>query len=52
MRNTIALGEATALGASPDLLLQQMGAKANTILEFVDGLRGEVPVTFEEGTWS
>lgn len=27
-------------------------AKANTILEFVDGLRGEVHVTFEEGTWS
>lgn len=27
-------------------------AKTNTILEFVDGLRGEVHVTFEEGTWS
>jgi transposase len=27
-------------------------AKANTILEFIDGLRGEVHVTFEEGTWS
>jgi len=22
------------------------------ILEFIDGLRGEVHVTFEEGTWS
>src|ERR1700746_144447 len=26
--------------------------KANMILEFIDGLRGEVHVTFEEGTWS
>src|SRR5499427_624908 len=26
--------------------------KAYTILEFIDGLRGEVHVTFEEGTWS
>jgi transposase len=26
--------------------------KANIILEFVDGLRGDVHVTFEEGTWS
>ena len=27
-------------------------AKANMILEFIDGLRGDVHVTFEEGTWS
>src|SRR5215469_11786648 len=26
--------------------------KANMILDFIDGLRGEVHVTFEEGTWS
>jgi len=26
--------------------------KANTILQFFDGLRGEVQVTFEEGTWA
>lgn len=26
--------------------------KANMILEFVDGLRGDVYVTFEEGTWA
>jgi transposase len=26
--------------------------KANIIVEFVDGLRGEVYITFEEGTWS
>lgn len=26
--------------------------KASMILEFMDGLRGEVHVTFEEGTWS
>jgi len=26
--------------------------KANTILQFFDGLRGDVHVTFEEGTWA
>ena len=26
--------------------------KARTILEFINGLRGEVRVTFEEGTWA
>ena len=26
--------------------------KANTILEFIHGLRGDVRVTFEEGTWA
>jgi len=26
--------------------------KANTVLQFFDGLRGEVRVTFEEGTWA
>ncbi len=26
--------------------------KANVILQFVDGLRGDVQVTFEEGTWA
>ena len=26
--------------------------KANTILQFIDGLRGELQVTFEEGTWA
>src|SRR5215471_13611590 len=26
--------------------------KASTILQFIDGLRGEVHITFEEGTWS
>ena len=26
--------------------------KASTILEFINGLRGEVRVTFEEGTWA
>src|SRR5271155_976283 len=27
-------------------------AKANMILQFIDGLRGDVHVTFEEGTWA
>jgi len=26
--------------------------KASMILDFIDGLRGEIHVTFEEGTWS
>ena len=26
--------------------------KASTILEFINGLRGDVRVTFEEGTWA
>ena len=26
--------------------------KANTILQFIHGLRGELHVTFEEGTWA
>src|SRR5215471_2713051 len=26
--------------------------KTNTILEFIDGLHGDLHVTFEEGTWS
>ena len=26
--------------------------KASTILEFIDGLRGDLRVTFEEGTWA
>jgi hypothetical protein len=26
--------------------------KASTILDFLDGLRGELHVTFEEGTWA
>jgi len=25
---------------------------ASTILQFIDGLRGDVRVTFEEGTWA
>jgi hypothetical protein len=26
--------------------------KANVILDFIHGLRGELQVTFEEGTWA
>ena len=26
--------------------------KASTILQFIDGLRGDVRITFEEGTWA
>jgi hypothetical protein len=27
-------------------------AKGSTILQFIDGLRGDLRVTFEEGTWA
>ena len=27
-------------------------SKASTILQFVDGLRGDLRITFEEGTWA
>jgi len=26
--------------------------KASTILQFIDGWRGDLPVSFEEGTWA
>ena len=26
--------------------------KANTVLQFIHGLRGDLHVTFEEGTWA
>jgi hypothetical protein len=26
--------------------------KASTVLQFIDGLRGDLHVTFEEGTWA
>ena len=26
--------------------------KANTILQFIEGVRGDLHVTFEEGTWA
>src|ERR1039457_6519747 len=29
-----------------------IGTKASMILQFIDGLRGDVQVTFEEGTWA
>ena len=29
-----------------------LGTKADTILEFIHGLRGSLSVTFEEGAWA
>jgi hypothetical protein len=29
-----------------------METKAATVLQFLQGLRGELPVTLEEGTWT
>jgi len=41
------------LNASGKLVMESIIAtKAITIVEFMQGLRGELHVTFEEGTWS
>ena len=29
-----------------------IGTKASMLLQFIDGLRGDVRITFEEGTWA
>ena len=41
------------LNAAGKLVMESiMETKAITILEFVKGLRGELQLTFEEGTWA
>jgi hypothetical protein len=41
------------LNAAGKLVMESiMETKANTILEFLKGLRGELHLTFEEGTWA
>jgi hypothetical protein len=39
--------------SSVNLLMEAiLETKAETILEFIHGLRGSLSVTFEEGTWA
>ena len=38
--------------AGKNVMESVIETKANMILEFIDGLRGDVHVTLEEGTWS
>src|SRR5215469_14088867 len=41
------------LNAAGKLVMESIiETKANTILEFLKGLRGELHLTFEEGTWA
>src|SRR5712691_11821309 len=41
------------LNSSGKLVMESIiETKANTILEFVHGLRGSLHLTFEEGTWA
>ena len=41
------------LNAAGKLVMEcVLGRKASMILQFVDGLRGDLQVTFEEGTWA
>jgi Transposase len=41
------------LNAAGELVMESIiETKANTILEFLKGLRGELHLTFEEGTWA
>ena len=41
------------LNAAGKLVMESIiETKANTILEFLKGLRGELQLTFEEGTWA
>ena len=43
----------TVRSAAGKLVMESViETKTNVILEFIDGLRGELHVTFEEGTWS
>jgi hypothetical protein len=39
-------------GAGKLVMESILETKAITILQFIQGLRGDLPVTFEEGTWA
>jgi transposase len=41
------------MNAAGKLLMESIiETKANTVLQFIQGLRGDLHVTFEEGTWA
>jgi hypothetical protein len=49
---TEAISVAARNSAGKVIMESILETKANTILEFIQGLRGNVHVTFEEGTWA
>src|SRR3979411_643334 len=50
--HTEAISVAVRNSAGKVVMESILETKANTILEFIEGLRGNVQVTFEEGTWA
>ena len=50
--HTEAISFAVRNSAGKLIMESILETKANTILEFIQGLRGNVHVTFEEGTWA
>jgi hypothetical protein len=50
--HTEAISVAVRNSAGKLIMESILETKANTILEFIQGLRGNVHVTFEEGTWA
>ena len=50
--HTEAISVAVRNSAGKVIMESILETKANTILEFIQGLRGNVHVTFEEGTWA
>jgi len=50
--HTEAISVAVRNAAGKVIMESILETKANTILEFIQGLRGNVHVTFEEGTWA
>ena len=50
--HTEAISVAVRNAAGKVIMESILETKANTILEFIQGLRRSVRVTFEEGTWA
>ena len=50
--HTEAMSVAVRNSAGKVIMEYILETKANTILEFIQGVRGNVHVTFEEGTWA
>jgi hypothetical protein len=50
--HTESISIAVVSSAGKIVMESTLETKANTILEFIQGLRGNVQVSFEEGTWA
>ena len=51
-KEAIAIAIAVLNGAGKLVMESIIETKASTILQFIQGLRGDLHVTFEEGTWA